>query len=167
MRLERNMTIDQLSSLCGISSRVLSDMENGLTKLPFTSFLRIIRAFSLNVGSTVLRKRERMSITYAKDHVSIAESDDGKTYVPLNPEIIGGHMTPFIVEIGCGLSWPDSSTEMTGEYFVYLLEGSVEASLSGNKYNLVPGDSLYFDTAVEYAITNTSDCKSRLLIVLD
>lgn len=167
MREERSMTVDQLSAFCGISADVLTAIENGQARLSFPTLVRVMRAFSPSVGALVLGKHGRFSATLSSEHEKLAVMDGNVKYIPLSSGFVGGHMTPYIVEIESGVSWPDPASDMTGEYFVYLLEGNVEATMSGKQYSLGPGDSIYYDTNLSHSITNCSGKKAKLLIILD
>ena len=51
------------------------------------------------------------------------------------------------------------------ERFVYILEGKIEANIGDNRYSLVKGDTLYFESSLPHYFRNTGIGEARLISV--
>lgn len=53
-----------------------------------------------------------------------------------------------------------------GEEFLFILEGTLEFSLGGERYILEPGYSVYFDSGIEHSGRAIGDEKVRMLCII-
>ena len=87
-------------------------------------------------------------------------------YRSLAPGIRHKHMEPFLVEFELG-EW-DSSLYYShpGEEFIYLLEGELEFHFGDEILDLLPGDSIYYDSSEPHGYVSTGENKAKAVAVL-
>ncbi len=87
-------------------------------------------------------------LTPAKGRKKIVRSTTPKgqrelySYVSLAPDVKGKHMEPLIVQLKEN---PDEETSIhEGEEFIFVLDGEVIVKIGEDRFELKPGDSLYY-----------------------
>jgi len=154
LRRERGMTLSELASLSGISVATLSKLENGLTGLNLDNVIRLAGGFAMPV-SILLNDTGLASSAYSVSRRGGAYSHEAKELdfqvlhndLPAQRNIfwkvrVKAHS---LAEFGPYHSHP-------GEEFFYVLDGSVRFMIRDRKpMELVPGDSVQFDSALDHA----------------
>jgi transcriptional regulator with XRE-family HTH domain len=171
LRTKREMTLQDLATLTGLSKPNLSQIENNLVSPPIATLLKISSALGVAIGHffqdsphetdiVVVRKDQRHGIAKGK-HISHI----GYQYHPLAYPKINKSMEPFVVHMED--REPDDVTfnNHRGEEFLYVLEGTLEFH-SGNKIvTLEEGDSIYFDSVVPHGYRGV-DGTAKVLVVI-
>ena len=108
----------------------------------------------------ITRKNERRT-------VSRSTSRTGKkhvyTYKSLAPEVKGRHMEALIVQLERD---PDREISVhEGEEFIFVLNGIVVLEIGDDKFELEPGDSVYYLSTTPHHIAAKND-KATILAVL-
>lgn len=171
LRTKREMTLQDLATLTGLSKPNLSQIENNLVSPPIATLLKISSALGVAIGHffldsphetdiVVVRKDQRHGIAKGK-HISHI----GYQYHPLAYPKINKSMEPFVVHMED--REPDDITfnNHRGEEFLYVLEGTLEFH-NGNKIvTLEEGDSIYFDSVVPHGYRGV-DGTAKVLVVI-
>lgn len=167
LRRERGMTLSELASLSGISVATLSKLENGLTGLNLDNVIRLAGGFAMPV-SILLNDTGLASGAYSISRRGGAYSHEARELdfqvlhndLPAQRNIfwkvrVKAHS---LAEFGAYHSHP-------GEEFFYVLEGRVRFMIRDRKpMELVPGDSVQFDSALDHAYISTSDEDALILM---
>ena len=171
LRTKREMTLQDLATLTGLSKPNLSQIENNLVSPPIATLLKISSALGVEIGHffqdsshetdiVVVRKDQRHGIAKGK-HISHI----GYQYHPLAYPKINKSMEPFVVHMED--REPDDITfnNHRGEEFLYVLEGTLEFH-SGNKIiTLEEGDSIYFDSVVPHGYRGVDETAKVLVVI--
>lgn len=175
LRLEKGMTLQQLSEISGISKPALSQIENEVTMPPIATLLKIAKALGIHIGDffqdvsmtedrlCVVRKDER------KEMVGKMQLESGRVgyrYESLAYHIIDKSMEPFIVEIE-----PLDEKELVfynhkGEEFIFVMQGVLEFRGGEKTISLNPGDSLYFDSEIPHTLRGLGGKRAKILSVI-
>ncbi len=169
-RLRLRMTVAELARMSGLSSGMLSKIENGQTA-PSLATLHALSA-ALNVPVTALFRHfeERHDAAHVKAGEGLPierrGSRSGHVYQLLGHSI--GHqqrVEPFLITL------TESSEvfplfEHEGIEFIYMLEGQIDYHHAGKTYRLVPGDSLFFDSAAAHGPENLIELPIKFLSVI-
>ncbi|BCM25078.1 helix-turn-helix domain-containing protein [Methyloradius palustris] len=149
LRIQHGLTLGEVSSRVGISSGMLSRIENGLSATSIEtlellanalgiSLSKIFQGYDLPIsaaqfvkkdtGMEVVRRGTRSGHTY---QLLAYNQGPQKTFEPflITLEDPGEEFSPF---------------EHAGTEFIYMLEGSVEYRVGAETFILEPGDSLTF-----------------------
>ena len=160
LRQRRKMTLDQLSSLTGLSKGYLSRIENSSRPPPLFTLDAIARA--LGVDSTFLivgtDKLEESNICLVRnDERRSVEREPNPykyTYEALAYKKPGKNMEPYLITVGFHRDIVEYQHQ--GEEFFY-----------GEKSFLVKeGDSLYFDASVPHSGVSISDQEAKILCII-
>jgi transcriptional regulator with XRE-family HTH domain len=170
LRLARDMTLDDLSRLTGLSKGYLSKVERSGKLPPFSTLNRIAAALGVETVSlfngqhepladpriAFVRKNERKVIVsrgslYGYKYETLAHNKPGKS------------MEPYIVEPTFG---EEAIFQHEGEELMYVLEGTHEFTYDGKKYVMHEGDCVYFDSGVPHTGRSIGRRQAKLLAVM-
>lgn len=167
IRLQRGWTLTDVSEKTGISIGTLSKLENGKTKLNFTSVNKL--ANGLGIAVTELTSPQvslmgRRDITLGGQGVVFKTND--AEYQLLCDAVTGqqqGYLKAIIKshQFETSTNWHSHN----GEEFLYILKGKLE--LHSKAYEpiiLSEGDSILFDASINHQYVSISDQDVECLI---
>jgi transcriptional regulator with XRE-family HTH domain len=169
LRRQREMTLDQLSSLSNLTKSYVSKVERGLSVPSISTAMKIADSFNITVSQllgedgyddavSIVRKNERRSFMGAGssssyDYELIAAPKKYKS------------MEPFIMKPP--LEFQDKHVfEHAGEELIFVLSGSVEIELSGKLVRLDSGDTMYFDAYLPHRTRSVGSQQASVLVVI-
>ncbi len=174
LRLKKGLTLKEVSFLTGLSTPLLSQVENNIASPPIATLLKISKALEVTIGyffqewgsadRIVLVRREDRNETMLRIHEEA--SVVGYRYESLAYPRPDKHMEPFVVEVE-----PREENDMVfynhrGEEFLFVLDGEMEFRGSDKVLVLGKGDSLYFDSHIPHALRGLKGKKASVLSVI-
>lgn len=167
LRINKKMTLKELSEKTDLSTGFLSQLERGLTSVATDSLLNIAEALEVDLSYFLLgtiKKRENfIKRSYERDIYKLDDSN----YISylLSNDIEGKELLPRIIDI-----LPFSRGEIQeynheGEEFVYVLEGIITLFVNGVEHSLYPGDSAHFDGGKNHCYINHTNKMGKVLLV--
>jgi transcriptional regulator with XRE-family HTH domain len=170
LRLNKKMSLDELSKLTGLTKGYLSKIERSNKAPPLSTLNKI--ALTLGVDVTFLMKEDTEKIKDTK--LTIIRKDKGKKVITKGAlygyeyEAIaynkqGKNMEPFIITPALD---KEVIFQHDGEEFMYVLEGTHEFTYDGRKYILKKGDSIYFDSRIPHSGRSLGNKKAKILTVI-
>ena len=169
-RLNRNISLDKLANLTGLTKGYLSRIENSTKAPPISTLAKISQGlgvditqfFSNNMSSSqpvdisIIKKNERLE-------VGGRGTPYGYIYEALAHKKPGKNMDPYIITIGFDRT---ADFQHEGEEFLFVLEGKLEHFYKGESYILEEGDSIYFDANIPHSGRSLGNKEAKLLMVI-
>jgi len=157
LRLERDITLDQLALEVKLTKGQLSKIENGKVSSPVSTLTRIAAALSVEPASffqsshpaqpraALVRKAERKAI--AGRGSKIGHSYESLAFgLPFEKDF-----EAYLMRIDEKVIDPaKNSFRHPGHEFLFMLKGKMDYRHGGQVYHLAPGDSLFFDGTIEH-----------------
>lgn len=149
IREEQKLTIDDLAKRTGYDKELLQSIEEGKIQPQLGMIIKLSKALERGLGDLLGESGDKpYALTTAKERKQIVRSTTPKgqkelySYVSLAPYVRDKHMEPLIVQLKEN---PDEETSIhDGEEFIFVLEGEVIVKIGDDKFELKPGDSLYY-----------------------
>jgi DNA-binding XRE family transcriptional regulator len=158
-RTEKRLSLDELSSLTGISKPQLSRIETGSRRPSVPALLQIARALGTDAGQLLA---ENLARSLAADDVWLPVRGEVDV-VPLGG-FVGGALATFRVEIPtAGLKCETVSFE--GEGCLFVLEGGLRVS-SGRAVALGEGEVFHFTGDQKLRISAAKRRSASVLLVV-
>ena len=163
-RSQKNLTLEQVKNLTGISVAMLSKIENAKVSSPISVYAKISK--SLNIPLSKLFSEDGVS------PISIVKKNERKKYTR-SPSYIGEaiafkkankKMEPFVHTYPGGSASPEPY-QHDNEEFIFVLEGKLEFHYGEATYVLQPGDCVYFDANIEHWAMALEDVTAKALVV--
>jgi transcriptional regulator with XRE-family HTH domain len=153
-RQDLDMTVAEVAKLAGLSSGMLSKIENGMTSPSLATLRALSRALNVPVTSFFRKFEEQRDATYVKAGEGLPierrGTRAGHLYHLLGHSI--GHRTsvePYLITL-TEKSEVFPLFQHAGTEFIYILEGRVIYRHGSQTYDMGPGDSLFFDSDVPH-----------------
>ena len=154
VRLQREMSLQELASRTNLSKSLLSKIENGKVSSPVSTLFTIAKALNTkityffndkdeNLPIILVRKNERRQFHRAGAHF-------GYTYEALGYKRKEKLMDPFILYMDKKTA-KDVTFSHPGEEILFMLEGIWEFNHGDQKLILRKGDCIYFDASIPHS----------------
>ena len=154
VRLQREMSLQELASRTSLSKSLLSKIENGKVSSPVSTLFTIAKALNTkityffndedeNLPIILVRKNERRQFHRAGAHF-------GYTYEALGYKRKEKLMDPFILYMDKKTA-KDVTFSHPGEEILFMLEGIWEFRHGDQKLILRKGDCIYFDASIPHS----------------
>ena len=170
IREEKGLSLEELSKLTGFEVQLLSSIEKNEAQPQLGTVIKLSKALDSAFGRLISGVGDKLySITRKNERRTIARSTSksGKkqlyTYKSLAPDVKGRHMEALIVQLE-----EDPAKEISvheGEEFIFVLDGLVELEIGEDRFELEPGDSVYYLSTTPHHIAAKSG-KATILAVL-
>ncbi|CAD6527362.1 helix-turn-helix domain-containing protein [Paraburkholderia sabiae] len=169
-RKARGLTLMQLSEQSGIAVSTISKAERGDIALTYDKFAALAHAlqveFDAIFGRTKRAAASPIVPTFTASGEQMIYDTPNYEYGMLANDLTGKRMVPMRAHVRARKlsDFPDYIRH-SGEEFVFLLNGSLELRFeTGAVFQLKPGDSLYFDSAVGHVYLSTSKNPAEVLV---
>lgn len=170
LRLERQMSLDELAKLAGLTKGYLSKIERSHKAPPLSTLNKI--AMTLNVDVTYFLKEN--TEVMRNTHLAIVRKGErrkvvtkgslyGYEYEALAYNKPGKNMEPFIISPSLN---KEATFQHDGEEFMYVLEGVHEFKYDGKTHVLKKGDSIYFDSRIPHSGKSLGGKKAKILTII-
>ncbi len=174
LREDSAVSLKDLEERTGLSSAVLSQIENHLVSPPLGTLIRIAKALNVRPAHffdehpdqsfTLVRKDERKPVSRFASKRGVGY---GYAYESLGHDMKGRHMEPFLItlEPATTMKSPRPSTH-DGEEFIFVLEGEVQVTLGEHSDVLQAGDAIYYHSSIPHLVSCPGEQKARILAVI-
>ncbi|WP_294343608.1 XRE family transcriptional regulator [uncultured Clostridium sp.] len=165
LRIERNLTLGQLSKISGISKTMLAEIEKGSSNPTINTLLRI--ANGLNVPYTRLMEDIEKEATLIRKSESVMKSEESKHY-RIYCYFKTTHLRNFelfYAELDAECSNSSIGHTRKAQEYIYIIKGQLILSINSKNYTLNEGDSLMFDSAINHTYINKEDTMVTFIII--
>jgi transcriptional regulator with XRE-family HTH domain len=170
IREEKGLSLEELSKLTGFDVQFLSDLEKNEAQPQLGTVIKLSKALDSAFGRLVSGVGDKLySITRKDERRTVSRSTSHKgekqvyIYKSLAPDVKGRHMEALMVQLE-----EDPEQEISvhdGEEFIFVLDGVVEMGIGDDRFELEPGDSVYYLSTTPHHIAAKSG-KATILAVL-
>ena len=171
LRGQRELTLQELSNLTGLSKPNLSQIENNIVTPPISTLLKISTALGVPIGTFFQKTNQQSNVVVVRkeDRYGIAKgphvSHIGYQYEPLAYPKVDKNMEPFIVHMDKREAKDIVYNNHKGEEFLFVLDGQLEFRCGETIVTLDEGDSLYFDSSIPHGYRGISGEVKTLVVI--
>lgn len=170
IRNQREMTLQTLAELTGLTKGYLSKIERSEKAPPYSTLNKIAGALGVEVTDILKAtpnpaKDIPLVLGRKEDGQIIRESARyvGYDYMVLAADKPGKNMEPFF--IFAPFDYPEDFRH-EGEEFIYVLEGTMEFKYGGKVYTMHEGDHTYFDSRIPHSGRSVGGKRAKLMVVI-
>jgi transcriptional regulator with XRE-family HTH domain len=168
LRQSRNMTLQQVSEIAGLSKGLLSKIETCHVSPPIATLAKIAEALDVSIGEFFEWSESYETLVYCpkskRQSVRGRRTSSNYVYELLAPGRRHRDMNPTIVSID-GKTYKFSLLDHSGEQLVFMLEGEMDYVVGNQTYTMLPEDALYFDARSPHGPRLKKNQKARYLVV--
>ena len=166
LRRQQDLSVVDLAAAAGLSTGMLSKIENGQISASLTSIHSLAQALSAPISSLFALAEERQDCSFvaAGEGVKIDRrgTKSGHVYQLLGHLMRGDLVIePYLITLSDGAS-PYTSFSHAGTELIHMLEGTLSYRHGDRRYDLAPGDTLLFDSQAQQILSVTDAIAERV-----
>jgi len=165
MRIQKNLTQEELANRCELSKGFISQVERELTSPSIATLVDILESLGSNLRDFFAAGQDEKIIFKATDVFVKEDETLGGQVKWLIPNAQKNAMEPIYMTLQ-----PQGRTELQspheGEEFGYVLSGTIMLQLGSRQYRVQKGESFYFVPNAEHYLANTGKNKASVLWVV-
>lgn len=172
LREEKGYSLSDLAGATGYEEDFLSRVERGEARPQLGEMIRLSRALEGVLGALISGEGDKpYAITRRGDRKPVSRSTTSKgnqelyIYKSLASEVRGRSMEPLVVRLKEN---PEEETSIhEGEEFIFVLEGQVIIRLGQDRFDLNPGDSVYYQSSLPHVVAAKKESATILAVVYE
>lgn len=165
LRLEKNLTLKEVSDKTGLSISFISQLEHNKTSATLESFKKISDA--LGVNPSYFFTTPETDITSAVVRGALDQTNYEKNtfiYRDLKGNMENPLFMPILVVLHPGDNRGNNFTHK-GQEFLYVLEGTLTVLLKDQKFTLEPNDCIFLDSSKPHYWQNRTEQPVKFLCI--
>jgi transcriptional regulator with XRE-family HTH domain len=170
IRLQRDLSLQEVASNAGISASMLSQLERGIVVPSLLTLHALAEYFNIALSDLFIESPSvpRGQVLAKKDRPVIRLPGSDATYELLST---GPRRSMQVIEVilapgGSTAGAPDHGLTHTGEECIVVISGTVSVSIGGERFVLRRGDSLYFDATLSHRYEAMGKSEAHLLATM-
>ena len=154
LRKELDLTVAELAAAAGISTGMLSKIENGSISPSLATLHSLAKALNVPISSLFSEREEQRDCSFVKSgqgvRIERRGTKAGHLYDLLGHSLSGAvGAEPYLITLKSD-AVPYPNFRHAGIEFIYMLTGKVQYRHADRSYVMEPGDALFFDAAARH-----------------
>src|SRR5712692_5691268 len=170
LRKSLDLTVAGLAATSGMSTGMLSKIENGGISPSLTSLDALAKALNVPITQLFTDAEERRDCSFVKAgqgaRIERRGTKAGHLYDLLGHSLEGEiGVEPYLITLSEGAE-PYTQFRHAGVEFLYMLSGKVRYRHADRTYVMEPGDALFFDAAARHGPEELIEAPMRYLSII-
>jgi transcriptional regulator with XRE-family HTH domain len=170
LRKELDLTVAELGTAAGISTGMLSKIENGSISPSLATLDSLAAALNVPISRLFKEREERRDCSFVKNKQGVRierrGTKAGHLYDLLGHSLAGDiGVEPFLITLKRDAQ-PYTNFRHAGVEFIYMLSGKVRYRHADGTYVLEPGDALFFDAAARHGPEELIEAPMQYLSII-
>ena len=176
IRETKKLSVEEIAERSGLSVEQINSIENDQNLPSLGPLIKIARALGVRLGTfmddndslgpIVCRAADRERDSSISFSNGATDARKHMEYHPLAQQKAGRHMEPFIIDINPTENLDYKLSAHEGEEFIYVMEGEIELEYGKEKYTLMQGDSIYYDSIVKHHLHGALGKSAKILALV-
>ncbi|GAA3661344.1 helix-turn-helix domain-containing protein [Asaccharospora irregularis] len=164
LRIEKQLTQEELANRCELSKGFISQLENNLTSPSIATLIDILEILGTNLRE-FFNEIDDERISFTKDDMFETEDEELKYSLKwLIPNSQKNKMEPIIISLDAGGQYKEEKPH-EGEEFGYVLSGLIYVHIGDKKNKVRKGESFYFRPRANHYISNAGKTTAKVIWV--
>lgn len=164
LRLENNLTQEELADRCELSKGFISQLERDLTSPSLDSLSDILESLGTNLADFFSEKEEEKILFSKDDFFEKVDKELGYQVNWIIPNAQKNEMEPILLTLEPNGQFIEFSPTQ-GEIFGYVLSGNVQLNHGKQSYRVKKGNSFYYAANVYHSLHNPGNKTATLLLI--
>lgn len=166
LRLQKNLTQEELGERTDLTKGYISQLENGLSSPSMETFFDILEVLGTTPKDFFDPESSEQQIVYTKKDITVhTDLTKGFSTAWLIPDSNDKEMEPVMLTLEAGGRFKQFPPSLS-ETFGYVLKGSIELQLGKDTYTIKKGQSFYFEASEFHQLRNPNSTQANVLIVV-
>ena len=170
LRKSLDLTVTELGVAAGISSGMLSKIENGAISPSLATLDALAKALNVPISRLFAETDERRDCSFVKGGLGVRierrGTKAGHLYDLLGHSLAGEiGVEPYLITLKQD-AVPYTNFRHSGVEFLYMLSGKVRYRHADRTYAMEPGDALFFDAAARHGPEELIEAPMQYLSII-
>lgn len=162
LRIEKQLTQEELANRCELSKGFISQVENDLTSPSIATLIDILEILGTNLTEFFSDASEE-KVTYTYEDMFETENNDLKYKLMwLIPNAQKNEMEPIMITLDPDGRYIEEEPH-EGEEFGFVLSGTIILHLGKKKFKVKKGESFYFKPRSNHYISNGGKTQAKVI----
>ncbi|AYE33326.1 helix-turn-helix domain-containing protein [Clostridium septicum] len=162
LRIEKQLTQEELANRCELSKGFISQVENDLTSPSIATLVDILEILGTNLTEFFSEDSEER-VTYTYEDMFETDNEDLKYKLMwLVPNAQKNEMEPIMITLEPKGQYIEEEPH-EGEEFGYVLSGTIVLHLGEKKFKVKKGESFYYKPKVNHYISNPHKTPAKVI----
>ena len=162
LRIEKQLTQEELANRCELSKGFISQLENDLTSPSIATLMDILEILGTNL-TEFFSEDNQERIAFTKDDMFETENSELKySLMWLVPNAQKNEMEPIMIILEPDGRYTEEEPH-EGEEFGYVLSGVIFLHIGEKKYKVRKGESFYFKPRENHYISNAGKTAAKVI----
>lgn len=162
LRIEKQLTQEELANRCELSKGFISQIERDLTSPSIATLTDLLDILGTNLPEFFKEDCQEKVVFSKEDMFETCDEKLNYNLMWLVSNSQKNSMEPIILTLGPGGSYTEDEPH-EGEEFGYVLSGIITLRLGNKKYKIKAGESFYYKPNVNHQISNASRSTSKII----
>jgi transcriptional regulator with XRE-family HTH domain len=170
LRKSLDLTVTELGVAAGISSGMLSKIENGAISPSLATLDALAKALNVPISRLFAETEERRDCSFVRRgrgvRIERRGTKSGHLYDLLGHSLAGEiGVEPYLITLKQD-AVPYTNFRHSGVEFLYMLSGKVRYRHADSSYVMEPGDALFFDAAARHGPEELIEAPMQYLSII-
>lgn len=167
-RKERNLSLEKLSQLTGVSRAMLNQIEKGISNPTISTLWKISNGLHIPL-STLLKADESEIECIRKDDIVPIVSEDEKVYIyPMfNANTLSNRMDILNMTLLPQSSYTSSDQDIDSEEYIVVNSGNLKVDIEKQIHDLYTNDALRFSGKYQHIYINDTDETVQATVIIN
>ena len=170
LRKSLDLTVAELGTAAGITTGMLSKIENGAISPSLATLVSLARALNVPISRLFAETDERRDCSFVKAGTGVRierrGTKSGHKYDLLGHSLSGEvQVEPYLITLASD-AVPYTQFRHAGMEFLYMLSGKVVYRHADRTYLMGPGDALFFDAAARHGPEELVEAPMQYLSII-
>ncbi len=157
IRKEKNISLDELARLSGVSKSMLVQIERGSGNPSLSTLWKIANGMKVPFNALVMRPKEPYEIIQLSDIEPILESDSNIRNYAIFPDDENRHFSIYYIAVEPGYGWRSEPHLHETVEFITVFSGMLEIEAGGHTFQVKEGGSIRFKADLTHSYHNISE----------
>ena len=166
LREKRNLSLEELSRLSGVSKSMLAQIERGDANPTVSTLWKVANGMKVPFDALTVRPESPYEIVRRSEIQPLPEDGGRVRIAPLFPDDENRRFAVYYLELDPGSYW-ESEPHLRGTTeFIMVFRGKLEITFGGKTFPVAQGDSIRFRGDVQHAYRNAGPDPVTLHMIL-
>ena len=166
IRKEGNFSLDDVSTLTGVSKSMLRQIEKGESSPTISTLWKIANGLKVSFTSLAKEAQKDVSIVDNRSGTPIVEKDKGYRLFPLFPFEPDRKFEIYHVEIEKGSRLEAEGHRGDVEEYIFVSSGTLNLVIGETEYRIQKDHSIRFKATGRHAYSNSGGAATRLIMMI-
>ena len=166
IRKEGNYSLDDVSSLTGVSKSMLRQIEKGESSPTISTLWKIANGLKVSFTSLAKEVQTDVSIVDNRSGTPIVEKDEGYRLFPLFPFEQDRKFEIYYVEVEQGARLEAEGHRGDVEEYIFVSSGTLKLVIGETEYHVQKDHSIRFKATGRHVYSNSGAATARLIMMI-